>query len=509
MLNSQGRVVNASLNTVWAIISQGVTVLLGLFSRKIFLDHLGAEYLGVNSLFSDVLMLFSFADLGFGTAILFSMFQPIAENDENKIKSLLLFYRDIYNYVIIALIFISIAFLPFLYTINTEIPFNDLIIFYGLFQINNIVAYFWAYRTSYVIACQKERVLTKISLFFSFFTTLIVILFIILFSNYYVFLAISIVSTIAQRVWTNFYIIKKYPITIVKDAVPLKKEEKINVLKKSYALLVTRIGNLLINQTDSLVVSTMINVAQWGLASNYLVIKKSIFTITDKIYSGLLPSMGNLVAGGDKEKELNVFLRYDFLNAWLHTFVFVAMATLSSPFVTLFFGEKALLSDNFVFFFFLAAFVDGLRSPVSVLREASGTFEADKWYTMLAAFFNLGVSVPLAYFMGLPGVFIGTICAMSVLHVSRSWVLFRSGNYSITTQKYLWIVLVHIFIGLLLLMILYIIFGYIEPLIPNTFLLFALKALIVLIVPNLLWALIYNKNQDIKHVVKFLTKKIR
>lgn len=509
MQNPQGRVANASLNTVWAIISQGVTVLLSLFSRKVFLDHLGAEYLGVNSLFSDVLMLFSFADLGFGTAILFSLFRPIAVNDENKIKSLLLFYRNIYNYVILALIVISIAFLPFLFTIKTEIPIGDLIIFYGLFQINNIVAYFWAYRTSYVIACQKERVLTKINLFFSFFTTLLVILFIVLFENYYIYLAISITSTIAQRVWTNFYIIKKYPITIVKDVAPLEKKEKKDVLKKSYALLVTRIGNLLINQTDSLVVSTMINVAQWGLASNYLVIKKSIFTITDKIYSGLLPSMGNLVAGDDKEKELTVFLRYDFLNAWLHTFVFVAMATLSSPFVALFFGDKALLSNNFVFFFFLAAFVDGLRSPVSVLREASGTFEADKWYTMLAAFFNLAVSLPLAYFMGLSGVFIGTICAMLVLHMSRSWVLFRTGNYSLTTLKYLWIVLVHIFVGLVLLSILYAVFLFVAPLIPNSILLFVLKALIVLVVPNLIWILIYNKNQDVKNIINYLTKKIR
>lgn len=509
MQNPQGRVANASLNTIWAIVSQGVTVILGLFSRKIFLDHLGAELLGVNSLFSDVLMLFSFADLGFGTAILFSMFRPIAENDESRVKSLLLFYRTIYNYVILALVFVSILFIPFLFTIKTEIPFSDLIVYYALFQINNIVAYLWAYRTSYVVACQKERVITKISLFFSFFTTLIVILFIVLFESFYVYLAISVVSTIVQRVWINIYIKKRYPITILNDAAPLNKSEKKDVLKKSYALLVTRIGNLLINQTDSLVVSTMINVAQWGLASNYLVIKKSIFTITDKIYSGLLPSMGNLVAVNDKEKELNVFLRYDFLNAWLHTFVFVAMATLSSPFVSLFFGEKALLTKDFVFFFFLAAFIDGLRSPVSVLREASGTFEADKWYTMVAAVINLGVSLPLAYYMGLPGVFIGTICAMAILHISRSWVLFKNGAYSITTMDYLGRILFHVIVGIAFLVVTEFVSKYVDSIVINPMLSFIIKALIVLIIPNVLWLCLYCKNPEMKNIYYFIKTRIR
>ena len=97
MDNEKSRSQNALLNTLWAVLCQFAIVVLGLFSRKVFLVQLGAELLGVNSLFSDVLMLFSFADLGFGTAIMFSMYKPIAENDTNKVGSLLLFYRTIYR----------------------------------------------------------------------------------------------------------------------------------------------------------------------------------------------------------------------------------------------------------------------------------------------------------------------------------------------------------------------------------------------------------------------------
>lgn len=496
MAESKGRIENASMNTFWAIFSQGICVLLGLFSRKVFLDHLGAELLGVSSLFSDVLLLFSFADLGVGTAIMFSMYRPIADNDDNKIQSLLLFYRDIYNYVMIALTILSVLFIPFLYTINTNINMLDLFIYYGLFQVGNILGYLWAYRYCYVVAIQKERVITRINLFSTIITTIVLILCVVMSENYLIYLITSLLCTLITRIWTNSYITKHYSITKVSAAAQLPKCEKKDILRKSYALLVTKVGNLLINQTDSLVVSIMISVSQWGLASNYLVIKRSIFTITDKIYSGILPSMGNLVASNNKQKELDVFLCYDFLNAWLHTFCFVALGTLSTPFIALFFGEAVVLPYTFVFFFFLAAFVDGLRAPVSVLREASGTFETDKWYTMVAAGVNLIVSFPLAYYLGLHGVFIGTICAMTVLHIGRSWVLFREGNYKITTYGYLKKVMLHILLGICLLLLLHFVSNIVDLFVGNIYISFVFKLFAILLLPNLIWICVYYRNPN-------------
>lgn len=509
MSSIASRTKNASLNTLWAMISQGIIVFLGLFSRKVFLDYLGAELLGVNSLFTDVLLLFSFADLGFGTAIMFSMYKPIADNDESKIRSLLVFYREIYNYVIGALIVISLLFIPFLYSVKTDIDIHELIIYYAIFQVNNIVQYVWAYRESYVVASQNERAITKLNLYFQVVTTLILMVSVVLFQNFYIYLLISVAMNIFKKFWVNAYIIKKYPITIITGVPNIDKQEKKGIIKKSIALLITKIGNLLINQTDSLVVSVMINVTQWGLASNYLVIKRSIFAITEKIYSGLLPSMGNLVASGDKEREFKVFLKYDFLNAWMHTFCFIGFVCLSSPFVALFFGEDVLLSNTFVFVFFLAALFDGLRSPVSVLREASGSYEVDKWYTMVAAAVNLGTSLPLAYFFGLEGVFIGTICAMSVLHIARSIVLFRINDYNCTAGKYLYLVFSHILIAIALLIPSYFTAEFLSGISDNIYISFIIRLLVIGIVPNVLWVLIYCRNQQLVSVKQMITNKLK
>ena len=506
MREDKSRLQNATLNTIWAIFTQLVIVLLGLLSRKVFLTNLGAELLGVNNLFSDVLMLFSFADLGFGTAIMFSMYQPIAENNEKKVQSMLLFYRTIYRFVILALMIISLGFVPFLPFIKTDIKFNELIIYYLFFQLSNIIEYVWAYRESYVIACQRERELSKWNLIYNVVKNIGQIMVVIVCHNFVAYLLIGLACVVGKKLLINSYILSHYPITSLKNVEQLPKNEKNSIVRKSVALVITKVGNLIINQTDSLIVSYLISVVEWGFASNYLVIKKAIFNVSDKIYSAVLPSMGNLLVEDDKEHHTKVFLKYDFMNAWMHTFFFVAFLSLSNPFIELFFGEKAVLNISFVFIFFFASFIDGLRSPVSVMREAGGSFEQDKWYTILAAFVNIVVSVPLAVNMGLVGVYIGTVCAMIVLHICRTIVLLNGKKYSITVQEYFVILLRHAVVGFF--------FGVgtlwvtcmLDGFISNKYFLFLAKCILVAFIPNILWLLVYCRNQIMKELwYKFIS----
>lgn len=495
-MSTASRTRNASLNAFWAMLSQVAIAILGLISRKVFLDHLGAELLGVNSLFADVLLLFSFADLGFGVAIMFSMYKPIAENDDTKVASLLHFYRSIYNYVILVLIVISFAFVPFLKYLNTDIPTSELRIYYLLFQITNIAEYIWAYRESYVIACQQERKLSIATLIYNIVRTIVQVIVLIVFEDFVAYLVVGALCLVLKKIIVNIYIKKTYPITILTNVEPLDKSEKKVVLRKSMALLVTKIGNLIINQTDSLIVSYIISVTQWGLVSNYLMVKRAIFVVTDKIYSAVLPSVGNLVASDQRERELQVFLKYDYLNSWLHTFCFVALACLSSPFVALFFGKDYTLPIFVVFMLFFSSFVDGLRSPVSVLREASGSFEVDKWYTILAAVVNILVSIPCAYAWGIIGVYVGTICAMAVLHICRTMVLFSGDKYSMSSWGYLKLIVLHTLLGFIIYKVTYCVIGTVDQHITNIYASFAIKLVIVAIVPNILWIVLNLKNKN-------------
>ena len=433
---TDGRTGNVLKNAFWAFGAQIMIALFGFINRKVFLMHLGVELLGVNGLFSDVLSILSFADLGIGPIIMFALYQPIAEENTEKIRSLLKFYRNVYNWVIALVVIVGLAFYPFLQQINTDIPLNELRLYYWIFQVNNIIGYICAYRESYVIACQHERELTIITLISSVALSCLQIVIVMLTSNFLLYLLLGVFVTVAKKIITNVYIINKYPETKLRGASDISLDEKKTIFRKTSAMLVHKIGNLAINQTDSLVVSYIGNVVQWGLVSNYLMLKRIIVLIFEKIYGAMMPSMGNLIASEDPSRRDRVFEMYDLANFWFCSFCFVGLSVLSSPFIHMFFGADVLLDDITVFVFCFAFLVDGLRAPVSMMREASGRFEKDKWFTILAAAINLVVSIVCAKCWGIAGVFFGTICSMLVLHVSRIILLFESGKFCYTPRLY-------------------------------------------------------------------------
>ena len=494
-------------NILWAIINQAMMIALSLISRKIFLNVLGAELLGANSLFSDVISLFSFADLGFGTAVVFSLYKPIAENDQVKIKSLLQYYNTIYRYVIIVLIAIAIAFVPFLPSLKTTIPLGQLTFYYFLYQASCVLGYVCAYRETYVSACQKQRTITKFGILFSTIQILLQIVIVKITANYAAYIILGLIISIIRKITVNLYIIKKYPETRVGGAITLPKEERKEIFKSAKAVLVHRLGNLAINQTDSLIVSIFINMTEWGLMSNYLVLKTAVSRLLENVYSAILPSMGNLVTSENEERQIKVFNTYDFINFWLYMFCYVALGTLSSQFIKIYFGQEYALRETTVFIFFTAFFIDGLRAPVSAMREANGSFRIDQWYTILAAFVNLIVSIALVGKMGLNGIYLGTCCAMWVLHVARTILLFRNWN-DINAFIYLLKILKYILFGSIVYILTFCLQRLIGTYLENSIFSFFMYGLCACIVPNICVVLAFREKESFKDTMILFKKRL-
>ena len=504
--NSRTR--NVILNLTYISLSQMLTALLSFYNRKVLLSVVGEELLGVNSLFSDILALFSFADLGIGVAVTFLLYKPIANNDIKRIQSILFFYKKVYRYVIGLLLIISILYIPFLRYLKTELTIEDIIVYYVLFQLNNIIGYLFAYRETYIIACQKERVISIISMFITLGRTIMQIVTLNICGNYIIYLLISTISILIQKLIINLYAIMKCPETRIKCADELSKEEVREIYKKSAAMLVHRVGNLVINQTDSLVVSYILSVSKWGILSNYLMIKTAITTVMARVYSAVLPSIGDVIAKEKMQKQINIFKMYDLLNFWLYAFCFVALKVLSTPFISLYFGEKYIIDEFTIFMLCFAFFIDGLRSPVSAVREAGGMYEKDKWYTILAATVNLVSSITLVLFWGLPGVYMGTILAMLVLIFSRTIILFNN-YFNISSKLYLWGVLKKAIAAVIGWGITQTISDIILRNIGISIISFICVLICVCIVPNIIWILIFKKNSEFKMIVAFVKGKIK
>ena len=165
----KSRTSNTLKNTAFAVLAQILTQILGFVSRTIFIYYLGIEYLGVSGLFSNILSFLSLAELGIGSAIVYNMYKPIADNNELKVKQLINFYKKAYCYIIIALIGIGISIIPFMDLIIKEKPnVTHLTLIYLLYLAGTISTYFVAHKRSFIIADQKDYVNTLNKQIFSF-----------------------------------------------------------------------------------------------------------------------------------------------------------------------------------------------------------------------------------------------------------------------------------------------------------------------------------------------------
>lgn len=502
------RLQNSIYNTVWALVSNLSIALFGIASRSIFVRTLGDELMGVNSLFTDVITLFSFVDMGLGTAITFALYKPIAEGNTPKVKAVLKFLKKVFNFMAVVVLLIGVCFFPFLGSLKSDIPLKDLRVYYIIFMFNNVIGYLWSYRITYVTAKQEARKITAFSTFFSFSTTIIQILIVLTVESFLLYLLANSLMIVVQKVVVNLYILKHYPETALRDASRLEEEDAKTIWRKSKSLAVHKIANLSISQTDSLIVSYMIGVKEWGFVSNYLMLKNTIGGITSQIYSAILPSMGDLVACENKQTQLHTFYVYDFVNFWMYGFCFVALATLSSPFVSIVFGASRVLDPATVFLFFLNFFVGGLRDPVSILREANGAYENDKIYTVLSAVVNLVSSIVFVLAMGLPGVFLGTLCSTVVVLIARPIILFNR-TYGTSSLPYFKKMAIYLCAAMLGYAVTRLFIVMVQNLLGSTLFSFALMVAGAAIIPNLLWAVLFFRDSNFKELIQIIVTFIK
>ena len=418
-----GRLGNVIKNSSLSFATNVLPSILRFFSRYIFVMCFGDALLGVNSLFSDVILLFSFAEMGVFTAVSFFLYKPIAEQDTEAIQSFLGLYRVLNRILIVLVTVVGLGFLPFLKYIKTPEPIPNLHVYYLIFLLQNILSYLFSYRTAYITSAQKAYQVSFITIIISIATEVLQILVTIIFRNFLLYLITYLVLQAIRVLWTNEYIRKHYPETIFKKSKPLDKETGLAFVKKTLSLFVMKISMVGVSQTDSIIVSTMVDVVLWGYASNYLAIKKMISLVLSSIASGMIPSLGNMTVVEEREKQLDTFNQYSFLNAWLCLNLFAGLVILVPPLIQLVFGAERLLDDLSCFLLFFNVLYFGLLEAISVLRDARGLYEKDKWLSLLSFVVNLVTSVVLVWLFGLPGVFAGTLIGTTVVYARPYMVM--------------------------------------------------------------------------------------
>lgn len=489
------RTENSIRNIKTGFVVQFINKIMAFIVRTVFIHILNTEYLGVNGLFTNILTILSFAELGIGTAIIFNMYKPVAEKNTEKLKSLMQLYKNSYNIIGITIFCLGLILIPFLGKLIGEIPNikENIILIYILFLINTSASYFFTYKKSIITAYQKQSVINNIDSIFYIIKSLVEIAILYIFKNYIVYLVTDILCTVIENLYVSYVANKMYPFLKEKNIKKISKNDRNTIFKNVRALVVYQFGGVIMNGTDNILISSLINVSTVGLVSNYTLIINSVKSVLTTALNGLVASIGNLNASENKKKKEEIFYQMTFMYYILYCFCSIALIILVNPFIKMWLGNDYLLSYAISISLSVSFFIEGLRQPGFIYRTTLGLFEKSKSTPYIGAITNIVLSIILCKFYGLVGIFIAT--SISQL-VSYSWIdpyLIHKYEFKISLKKYLikYIVYFITFIIELLLCL-----GLSSLINIDNILYFLIRCLIVVTIPNIINFFVYFKTNE-------------
>lgn len=511
------RLDNSIRNSSVALFGQVATIFLNFIVRTIFIKFLDISYLGINGLFSNVLSILSFAELGFGTAITYALYKPIAEQDITNISRLMNFYKKVYTLIGFFILSAGILLVPYLnFFIGdvSELPTNlpPLWIIYILYLINTSTSYFFNYKRSFIIANQMGYIDTFNTLLFNLLKNISQILILMIFRSYLLFLIIQILFTFLS----NYIISKKannlFPFLKEIKQEKLNKSQKKKIYKNVIGMSSHKLGAVVVNGTDNILISKYVGIIATGIYSNYYLITNMLRTVYLQIFNPLVSSVGNLlVKENDNENNFLYFKRIQFLNSIIAIYFSIGILYMSSSFIKMVWGEKFIFSKVIIYILVLNFFLTCMRQTLSVFMDASGLFWELKWKSIVESIINLCSSLLFVkYFrLGVMGVMLGT--TVSTLLTNFWWepvVVFK--NIFEDKLKDYWLLYLKsclVFITIVLIL-------YFFPIIDNTnnLIIFILKGCYVTFVYLIVILIFYFRTDDLHYfynVIKTGIKKIK
>lgn len=410
-LMASGRVGNSLRNIIYRLISQGATVLLRFVSRTIFIYVLGVEYLGINGLFSEILQMLSLADLGFGTAMVFSMYKPLAEKDEYKLAQLVQLYKKIYTVIATVITIIGIGIVPFLkYLVNLDQDIPYLTVYYLLYLANTVVSYLVVYKTCILNADQKNYLVSKYNTIFSLLSTIACAVFLVITKNFLIYLIVQVIFTYANNFYVSHVAQKLYPY-ISNKVEQLSKIEEKKIFDNVKSVFIYKVANTLVGSTDNTLISILIGTVTVGYYSNYTMIVNNIQMVINIIFSSVTASIGNLVVEKKAEKNYSVYKSMQFISYILSCISITGVYIMINDLIKVWLGEKYILDSIVVIAIVINMYFSVVLMPIWSYREATGMYMQTKYVMVATAAVNVVVSIILGKWIGLAGILFATSIA--------------------------------------------------------------------------------------------------
>lgn len=491
------RTKNASRNIFFGITLKIYQMVIPFVMRTAMIYLLGIEYLGLNSLFTSVLQVLNLAELGVGSAMVYSMYKPIAENNSVMICALMRLYKIYYRIIGIVILAMGVILLPLIPNLITgDIPADMNVYILYLLNLGATVLSYWlfAYKNSILQAHQRTDMISKVMLFTETVKYLLQIGTLAIFHNYYYFVIVILVTQVMTNIITAKVSDKMYPQYQPKGELSKEMIKQIN--QRIRDLFTSRIGTIIVNSADTIVISAFLGLTVLAVYQNYFYLITAVIGLISTVFTSVTAGIGNSIVVETREKNFQDLNKFTFIITWISGVCVSCFLCLFQPFMKVWVGKELLLDFSVVICFCIYFFVYEINQLLNTYKDAAGIWHMDRFRPLVTALTNLSMNLIMVQFMGIYGIILSTV--LSTLFVGMPWLLYNLFTTLFEKMQFIpYLKKLFFYVGIVLLstFVTYYICNLIQM--PEI-LLIPVRLVICLIMPNIIFFVAYHKTREFK-----------
>ena len=398
-----------------------LSLFLAFFSRKIFLDCLGAEFIGLTGALSNILSFLNVAELGIGTSITYFLYKPLQVDDRDRINDVMSVLAYLYRTIGLIIGAGGVAVSLFFPLMFSSQPVDLFMVYFAFFSFlaSSMAGYIINYRQLLVSANQKQYVVNSYFQTITIVQNLVQILLAWYYRNVYLWVITGLVFTVIGCIVFNRRIDKLYPwLQIdINNGKRLLKEYP-EILRKTRQVFIQKIKNFILHRSDQILVFAFVSLKMVAYYDNYMLIINKINYLVNILSDGMNAGIGNLIAEGNDKNTMKVFWELTAIRFLIVGIVIFPLLMFLQPFIVCWLGAEYRLSDTIVFLLLFNLFIFLSRGVVEMYISACGLF-SDVWAAWTELALNICVTLALAPFFGIAGILLGKI--VSVFFIAMFW----------------------------------------------------------------------------------------
>ncbi len=502
------RTKKTSINFIVGIFSQFITIFLPFLIRALVISKLGAEYLGLSSVVLSILNVLNLTELGFSSAIVFSLYKPLADDDKIKIGALLNYYKKIYRIIGLVILSLGVLLVPFLsFFIKEDVPADtNIYIVFLIYLLNTVLSYFlFSYKRSILIADQKNYITTLVNVIMLIIQTIIQIIILFVVKNFYLYIIIlpliTIVSNLFITIITNKYYKEYFNFSILD--VDTKKELKTKIM----GLFIFKVTMATRTSFDSIFISAYLGLVFVAIYSNYYYVMTGVISLLAVITTSMTASVGNKTATDSKEDNYKDFVKFDCLHMLIVGWCAVMLLILYQPFMNLWVGNELVLPFGTMILFVIYFYANKMGSIRAMYNDVNGLWWEQRYRTIIEAILNVFLNWLLVYFFGLFGIVLATIITILIFGYGLSASITFKHYFGLDKLKSYYLSHIkYIIVTIMIAVATYYISSLIN--ISNVYVDFVATGAVAACVSGLLFLIIYIRNPHLRSFINIFSKKL-